>query len=190
MGRTSTVTRKTKETSVSVKLNLDGEGAARIEVPYGFLRHALELLSKHSRIDLELTATGDLSHHVVEDAGIVLGEAFKEALGDKAGIRRFGSAHVPMDDALARCVVDLSGRAHAVVDLGVTGGMVEDTPLENFPHFFESFAHHCGANVHLHVLYGQNVHHVVEACFKALALALREAIRLEGGGVPSTKGVL
>ncbi|MHA1732875.1 MAG: imidazoleglycerol-phosphate dehydratase HisB [Promethearchaeota archaeon] len=191
MTRKASVERQTSETRVSASVDLEGSGSTQVETPYQFFTHALELLARHSGIRLKVKATGDLSHHVMEDVGIVLGEALDKALGKKIGIRRFGFAYVPMDESLARCVVDLSGRPFAVVDFKVQDVEVEGVQAENFTHFVASLSTHLRANVHLEVLYGENNHHKVEAGIKALALALKSAVEDTGAGkIPSTKGVL
>lgn len=186
-------TRTTGETSISLDLDLDGRGRVEAKTGLGFLDHMLHALGKHARWDLTLHATGDLhvdDHHTVEDCAIVLGQALGEAVGDKAGLRRFGSAHAPLDEALARVVVDLSGRAWSEVELGLSGERLGDVRCENLTHFFHSLAGQAGMALHVDVLRGTNDHHRVEAAFKALALALREALARDGEGVPSTKGVL
>jgi imidazoleglycerol-phosphate dehydratase len=195
MARTAEIKRKTKETDVSVKLTLDGEGTYVIGCPLKFLSHMLESFSKHSGFDLTLKASGDVAvddHHLVEDIGIALGEAFDEALGDKRGINRMAHAIIPMDDARAEVSVDLSGRPYAKVDIPFsefTDRRVGDTSKENILHFLESFALRGKFNLNVKVE-GRNDHHKVEAAFKGLARALKEATRITGKGVPSLKGVL
>ena len=193
--RTAKLTRKTKETEVTVALSLDGAGEASVSTGAGFLDHMLELLSKHAKFDIELRAKGDLevdAHHTTEDVGIVLGQALTEALGEKAGVRRFGFASVPMDEALARASVDLSGRAAFVFRgefpheraEGLSGPLVRD--------FFEAFASNARLNLHLELVSGRSAHHAAEALFKAMARALREAVEPDPRekGIPSTKGTL
>ncbi len=201
--RTATKERRTGESQVRVALNLDGTGESTISTGVGFYDHMLTALAKHSLIDLEITTTGDLhidGHHSIEDTAIVLGQAFAEALGDKAGIRRFADATVPLDEALAHCVVDVAGRPY-VVHSGEPDGQVyaliggTGVPYAGSMtrHVVESFALNAGICVHLTVLAGRDPHHIVEAQFKALARALRDAIALDpriAGVVPSTKGTL
>ena len=184
--------RKTKETEIKVKVNLDGVGKVVIETPVAFLSHMLTSLATHSLTDIELTATGDLKHHIVEDVAICLGEALYNSLGNRKGITRFGNAIVPMDDALASAAVDLSGRSYSVVNLGLKGTNVEDCASEDLNHFFTSLASTLRANLHVNVEYGFNDHHRAEAAFKALALALKMAVSIDPQreGVPSSKGVL
>ncbi len=192
--RTASVHRETKETSIDVKLGLDGEGRSDVKTGLGFLDHMLSSLAKHGRMDLELGCTGDLGvddHHTTEDCALALGQALDRALGDRSGIARFGWAYAPLDEALARAVVDLSGRPHASVDLGLARHMVGDVAAENIGHAVRSLAMAARATIHVDVLRGENDHHRAEAAFKALALALSMAAALDGSvGVPSTKGVL
>jgi imidazoleglycerol-phosphate dehydratase len=195
VSRTATVDRSTKESSVSVTLDLDGTGVLEVSTGVGFYDHMLSQLSKHSGIDLMVKTEGDLhidSHHTVEDTAIAIGQALREALGDKSGIRRFGDAFVPLDEALAQAVVDLSGRpylVHEEPDLVELIGSY-DTTLTR--HIFESLTSSAQICLHVRVLSGRNAHHIVEAQFKAVARALREAVSLDprSSGVPSTKGVL
>ena len=191
--RTAEKIRKTKETEVSVKLNLDGTGRSKVKTTIKYLDHLLESLSKHSLIDLEVTATGDLIHHIVEDVALVLGDALDEALKDKAGIYRFGYAYVTMDDSLSRAVLDLSGRSFHVVDIKLSRSKVEDLPKEDAVHFLQTLAQKAKINLHVQTLYGENDHHKLESAFKALALALRQGVTVDprrGGEKPSSKGVL
>lgn len=193
MNRIAEERRTTKETSIAVELNLDGTGQSEIDTGVGFLDHMLVSLAFWARFDLELRCEGDLrvdDHHTVEDCALALGAAFDRALGERIGIARFGNAYAPMDDALARAVVDLSGRPYCVAELGTKREALGDLSLENVPHFFASFALKAGANLHVDVLRGANDHHRVEAAFKATGLALRAAINVESDVVPSTKGVL
>jgi imidazoleglycerol-phosphate dehydratase len=195
VSRTATVDRTTKESSVSVALDLDGTGVHEVSTGVGFYDHMLSQLSKHSGIDLTVKTEGDLyidSHHTVEDTAIAIGQALREALGDKSGIRRFGDALVPLDEALSQAVVDLSGRpylVHEEPDLVELIGSY-DTTLTR--HIFESLTSSAQICLHVRVLSGRNSHHIVEAQFKAVARALREAVALDprSSGVPSTKGVL
>ncbi len=194
--RTATVSRRTNETSIDIALNLDGSGKFVTETGVGFLDHMLSHIAKHGVFDLEVRCSGDLwidQHHTVEDIGIALGEAFSAALGDKAGLVRAGSAYMPLDEALARAAVDLSGRPYAVLDLRALGREVGGMPPDLFNHFLESFAFAARINLHLSVLAGVNDHHKIEAAFKALARALDAAVRIDprrGGDIPSTKGTL
>jgi len=184
--------RKTKETEIEVEVNLDGSGEARIQLPIRFLSHMLVSLATHSLVDIELRGDGDLKHHITEDAALCLGKALRDAVGGGSGIRRFGHAAAPMDCSLATAAVDISGRPHAVVDLLTEGYRIEDCQVEDLEHFFRSLALTLRANIHVKVEYGENDHHKVEAAFKALALALRQAFEPDPrrGGVPSSKGVL
>ena len=193
-GRRATVTRRTRETDVTVTLDLDGGGSADVATGVGFYDHLLSSLAHHALFDLEVRATGDLhvdEHHTVEDVALVLGSALSEALGDRVGIRRFGEGQAPMDESLAAAVVDLSGRPYAVVDLPFRGERVGELPLQLVEHALESFARTAGATLHLRAT-GRNDHHLAEAAFKALARALREASELDPrrAGVASTKGTL
>lgn len=191
--RKSQIKRKTKETNIELNLNLDGEGKSEINTPVNFLNHMLENFSKHSMFDLKINAAGDIDiddHHTVEDIGICLGEAFNKALGDKCGIRRMAHSIIPMDDSRAEVSVDLSGRPYAVVDLPFSEfheRRVGDLSKENVVHFLESFALRGRFNLNVKVE-GENDHHKVEACFKALARALYDATRIIHGDIPSTKG--
>ncbi|MDR2379250.1 MAG: imidazoleglycerol-phosphate dehydratase HisB [Bifidobacteriaceae bacterium] len=199
MSRTATVKRETAESSVLVTLNLDGSGQSQVSTGVGFYDHMLTALARHSLIDLVVSATGDLEvdvHHTVEDTAIVLGQAIKQALGDKRGLRRFADATVPLDEALAQAVVDLSGRPY-FVHSGEPEGLAFALIGGHFTgslagHVFESLALNAGLTLHLRVLAGRDPHHIVEAEFKALARALRRAVEPDGrvDGVPSTKGSL
>ena len=199
MSRTAQLERKTSESHIKVALDLDGTGQAKIATGVPFFDHMLTALAKHSLIDLAVQANGDTHidpHHTVEDTAIVLGQALAEALGDKAGITRFGHALVPLDEALALAVVDLSGRGYAVLS-GAPAALAHTLVGGHFPgslaaHVFESFAHNAQLNLHLRVLAGQDAHHIIEAQFKALARALRAAVAFDPrvAGVPSTKGAL
>jgi len=194
--RTATVSRRTAETSIDITLNLDGSGRFVTETGVGFLDHMLSHIAKHGVFDLEVRCQGDLwidEHHSVEDIGIALGEAFARALGEKAGLVRAGSAYMPLDEALAFCAVDLSGRPYAKLDLRLLGREVGGMPPDLFNHFLESFAFAAKVNLHVRVVEGVNDHHKVEAAFKAMARALDAAVRLDprrGGDIPSTKGAL
>jgi len=190
MVRTARITRKTSETEITVELNVDGSGKNEIDTGFKFMDHMLKLLARHSNSDIKLQATGDLTHHVIEDIGIVLGEAFNKALGDKKGISRYGSALIPMDETLARCVLDFSSRKTLILDLGLKECDIEDVAVEDVKHFFNSFAENAKMNLHIHVLYGEDQHHKVEAVFKALARAIKEAKKIISDEIPSTKGIL
>lgn len=194
--RTATVTRATKETSVAVTVDLDGAGRSQIDTPVGFLSHMLDVIARHGQVYLDLVATGDTFidyHHTVEDTGLTLGEAFAQALGDKRGIRRFGSAYVPLDEALARVVIDFSGRPYLVFEVPIDREMLlihKDFPFALVEEFFKSFANKCACNIHIDLIRGRNGHHAAEAIFKAFAVALREAKEVVSAEVPSTKGVI
>lgn len=192
--RAATITRKTAETNIELKLVLDGSGTSWIETGIGFLDHMFTALAKHARFDLTLTCKGDLhidDHHTAEDCALALGQALNKALGERAGIARFGSAYAPLDEALARAVVDLSGRPSPHIDLGLKREMIGTIATENITHVFHSLAVEMRASLHIDVLKGDNDHHRAEAAFKALALALRQAVgRTQFNDVPSTKGVL
>ena len=196
MNRSAQVSRKTKETSIEVSLNLDGTGKSEIATPVGFLSHMLETIARHGQVDLVVKATGDTEidyHHTVEDTALTLGEAFAKALGDKAGIRRFGFAYVPLDEALARVVVDFAGRPYLVFDVPIDREMLlihKDFPFALVEEFFKSFANKCACNIHVDLIRGRNGHHAAEAIFKAFAVALRSAKEVIGREIPSTKGVI
>lgn len=185
--------RKTKEVDITLELNVDGTGNAKIKTGIKFLDHMLLTLAKHGLFDLQVNATGDLTHHVAEDVALVLGEALNKATNQGKGIKRFGSAYVPMDESLARATVDLGGRPYCIRNLRLLQSEIEDLKTEDMEHFFESLAQAAKANIHVTVLYGSNEHHKIEAAMKALALALREALIVEpriGNQIPSAKGVL
>ncbi len=189
------VERKTAETQVVVRLNLDGEGTCDISTGIGFLDHMLTLLAKHGFLDLAVKAKGDLevdSHHTVEDIGIVLGSALKEAVGDKAGIHRYGNCFIPMDETLAQVCLDFSGRPFLVFDAEIPKVQIGNFEAEMTEEFFRAVAVNCGLTLHIRVLYGSNVHHIIEAIFKAFARALAEAVARDARvkGVMSSKGVL
>lgn len=194
--RTATVERKTRETEVAVSLDLDGSGECDIDTGVGFLDHMLESFARHAMIDLKVRAQGDLHvdfHHTTEDSAIVIGQAVKKALGDFAGISRFGTAAIPMDEAFSRAAIDVAGRPFLVWKVNIPAPKLGDMDTELFKEWFQAFAMNAGICLHVENLYGTNSHHIVETCFKALARALRQAItpdeRLEGA-VASTKGVL
>jgi imidazoleglycerol phosphate dehydratase HisB len=193
MSRTATVERRTKETSIDLTLELDGSGGSEISTGLGFLDHMLTSLTFHARWDLSLRCDGDVivdDHHTVEDCALALGAAVDQALGNRKGVRRFGSAYAPLDEALARAVVDLSGRPWPEVDLGLKREAIGAVACENLVHFFNSLALAGRLCLHVDVLRGTNDHHRAEAAFKATALALRAAVQLDGSAIPSTKGVL
>jgi imidazoleglycerol-phosphate dehydratase len=187
------VKRKTKEVDITVELDVDGKGTVEVDTGIKFLDHLLITLAKHGLFDLKVEASGDLKHHISEDVALVLGEALRKVVDEGKGIKRFGSAYVPMDESLARATVDLGGRAYIVRDLEMMQPQIEDLETEDIEHFFDSLAQASKANLHLTVLYGSNEHHKIEAAVKALALALRQALTLEpriGDQIPSAKGVL
>ncbi|GIW43567.1 MAG: imidazoleglycerol-phosphate dehydratase [Candidatus Binatia bacterium] len=194
-GRVARVHRKTRETDIAVELNLDGRGEAHIATGIPFLDHMLETLARHAFLDLEVRAQGDLhvdQHHTVEDVGLTLGQALREALGDKHGIRRFGHALCPLDEALVQAVVDLSGRPYLSYGLQIRAARVGNFDTELVHDFMLALANQAGMNLHLHQSHGRNAHHIIEAAFKALARALDMAKQLDprATGIPSTKGVL
>ncbi|MBS7638909.1 MAG: imidazoleglycerol-phosphate dehydratase HisB [Candidatus Bathyarchaeia archaeon] len=190
--RESEYYRRTSETEVRVKVRLEGSGIANIHTGILFLDHMLKSLSAHSLIDMSVEASGDLSHHIIEDVAICLGEAIRRALGDMSGIRRFGYAIVPMDCSLAFAAIDISNRPYPKIDLKLEGKRIEDMPCEDIYHFLETLTNSLRANIHVWVEYGLNDHHKVEAAFKALALSLRQAVSADPSriGAPSSKGVL
>jgi len=194
--RTAEITRQTKETAISVAVNLDGTGAYSVSTGIGFLDHMIEQLSRHSLIDITLSCTGDLhvdQHHTSEDTGIAIGEAIVKALGEKRGITRYGEAHAPMDETLTRCALDISGRPFCVWKVPLTVERIGEWDAEMIPHWFHSFADAAGITLHVELLYGSNNHHIVESCYKALARALRTAVTIDprkGDAIPSTKGIL
>lgn len=196
MTRVAELARKTSETDIKLRLDLDGHGQTDIDSGIGFLDHMLTALAKHGGFDLSLRATGDLHidlHHTTEDVGIVLGQALKQALGDKRGIRRFASAVVPMDEALAEAAIDLSGRAHLAWGVNFPRDKVGEMDTELFEEFFRAFAGNALINLHIIQRAGTNTHHIAEACFKAVARALRAAVEIDprsAGEIPSTKGAL
>lgn len=193
--RTASVQRATRETDITVSLNLDEADAYTHDTGLGFLDHMLDLFARHGSFAIDLSCDGDLyvdDHHTVEDVGIALGQAFHQALGDKAYVARYGHAYVPMDDVLARSVVDLSGRFYLHFDVDFHRDRVGDLSTEMVRHFWYSFAEHARCNLHVSVLHGKNAHHQIEAVFKSTARALRAAVRRDAahGKVPSTKGML
>jgi len=195
MSRTATIERITRETRIKLTLEVDGSGQAAICTSVPFLDHMLNLFARHGLFDLTIEASGDIDidfHHTVEDIGIVLGEAFKQALDNKSGIRRYGQASVPMDETLAAVSVDISGRPYLVYHVTLPKVKIGEFDVELAREFFQAFASHCGLNLHINVMYGENVHHIIEACYKAFARALDVATQIDPRveGVMSTKGVL
>jgi imidazoleglycerol-phosphate dehydratase len=194
--RQASVERSTKETQIKARIDLDGQGTYHVSTGIGFLDHMLEQLSRHSLIDLDLEAKGDLHidyHHTTEDSGITIGEAIAKALGDRKGITRYGDALIPMDETLVRVAIDLSNRPYLVWRVSLPRDKLGAMDTELFKEWFQAFAQAAGATLHVEVLYGENTHHMVEACFKGLARALRQALTLDprkADAVPSTKGVL
>ena len=194
--RTASVRRTTKETDIEVAVSLDGTGASSVATGIGFLDHMLDLLARHSRIDIKVTAKGDLHidhHHTTEDVGIALGQAVKQALGDMKGITRYASVHVPMDEALTRVAIDVSGRPFLVFKAEFVRDKVGSFDTELVNEWFQAFAVNAGVTLHVEALYGTNDHHIAEACFKGLARALRAALAIDpraANEVPSTKGSL
>jgi len=194
--RSVSIKRRTKETNISVAVNLDGRGAYDVSTGVGFLDHMLEQLARHSLIDIALKAEGDLhidQHHTTEDSGIALGQAFAEALGGKEGIARYGSSYLPMDETLTRVALDVSGRPFLVWKVHFSRAKIGEMDTELFREWFQAFAQNAGITLHVENLYGENNHHIAETCYKALARALRQAIAIDvrqGGRVPSTKGQL
>jgi imidazoleglycerol-phosphate dehydratase len=194
--RSGEVKRRTNETDIAVSLVLDGTGKAEISSGVGFFDHMLDLFARHSLIDLKVAVTGDThidDHHSVEDTGIALGEALRQALGDKKGIRRYADIHLPMDETLTRVAVDVSGRPFLVFRTRFEAQKIGSFDTELVREFFQAFAMNAGITLHVETVYGENAHHIAESCFKGLARALRSAIEVdprEGGRVPSTKGAL
>jgi imidazoleglycerol-phosphate dehydratase len=194
--RRATIDRQTKETRITATVDLDGTGAYDIATGVGFLDHMLEQLARHSLIDIELKAEGDLHidfHHTVEDSGIVLGQALAKALGENRGITRYASVHLPMDETLTRVAIDVSGRPHLVWDVNFTRPKLGEMDTELFREWFQAFAQNAGITLHVANLYGENNHHIAETCYKGLARALRAAIAIDPrqeARVPSTKGTL
>lgn len=194
--RTARIARKTHETDIAVTVNLDGAGAYHVSTGIGFLDHMIEQFSRHSLIDIDCRIAGDLhvdQHHTTEDSAIAIGQAIAEALGDKAGIGRYGVAYSPMDETLARVALDISGRPWLVWKAGFSQPRLGEMDTELFAHWFHSIAQAIGITLHIELLYGQNNHHIVEAIYKGFARAMRAAVELDprkGGAIPSTKGIL
>jgi imidazoleglycerol-phosphate dehydratase len=194
--RSASVARKTGETDIAVTLNLDGSGSYQVATGIGFLDHMLELLARHSLLDLEVKAKGDLHvdmHHTVEEVGIVIGQALDKALGERRGIRRYGSAYVPMDEALTRVSLDISGRPHLVWKVPFLRACIGTMDVELFREWFQALVLNARMTMHVETLYGDNMHHIAESCFKALARSLRQAVEIDERQktrIPSTKGSL
>ncbi len=194
--RNATISRKTTETSVTVTVNLDGEGHYDVKTGVGFFDHMMEQLARHSLMDITLKADGDLhidDHHTVEDCGIALGQAVAKALGDRKGIRRYGSCDLPMDETLSRCAIDVSGRAYLVFKVSFPRDKIGTFDTELVREWFQAFAMNAGITLHIENCYGENAHHIAEASFKALARALRDALEIDPkqeDRIPSTKGTL
>jgi imidazoleglycerol-phosphate dehydratase len=196
VARSGTIERKTLETQITASIELDGSGTSRLETGLPFLEHMLDQIARHGLVDLQIVAKGDLhidAHHTVEDIGITLGQAFARAIGDKKGIRRYGHAYVPLDEALSRVVLDLSGRPGLTFDVDFTRGMIGGFDVDLFHEFFQGFVNHAGVTLHVDNLRGSNAHHQAETVFKAFGRALRMAIEPDqrlGDVIPSTKGSL
>ena len=194
--RKASINRKTKETSIKVEVNLDGTGKSNIATGIGFLDHMMEQISKHSLIDINLEAKGDLHidlHHTTEDSGIAFGEALKKALGDKKGIKRYASSTIPMDETLSRVSLDLSNRPYLVWNVKLSVEKLGEMDTELFKEWYHAFAQSAGITLHVENLYGDNSHHIIESCYKALARALRDAVQVDPraeGIIPSTKGTI
>jgi imidazoleglycerol-phosphate dehydratase len=195
-GRIASVERKTKETSIKATVNLDGTGRYQVATGIGFLDHMLEQLSRHSLVDITLEAKGDIHidyHHTTEDTGIVIGEAISKALGDRAGIKRYGDAMIPMDETLTRVALDASNRPYLIWKVAFSRAKLGEMDTELFKEWFQAFAQSAGLTLHVENIYGENNHHIVESCYKGVARALRQALELDPrklGEVPSTKGTL
>lgn len=190
--RKASISRKTKETEIIIEVNLDGSGQHNIETSIGFLDHMFELFAFHGNFDVKLKAKGDIHvdyHHIIEDLGIVLGKSIEKALAEKKGIKRYGFASVPMDESLAQVSIDLGGRAFLVYNVPFEG-FIKDIDINLFEEFFRAFTNNAKITLHINVLYGKDLHHVVEAVFKAFAKALKDAITITGDIIPSTKGII
>lgn len=190
--RKASITRKTKETEVKVELNLDGSGQNQIKTSIGFLDHMFELFSFHGNFDLKLNAIGDIHidyHHLIEDIGIVFGKSLDKALGDRKGIKRYGFASIPMDEALTQVSIDIGGRAYIVYNVPFEG-LIKDININLFEEFFRAVTNNAKITLHINVMYGKDLHHIIEAVFKAFSKALRDAVMITGDTLPSTKGIL
>ncbi|RCW84956.1 imidazoleglycerol-phosphate dehydratase [Halanaerobium sp. DL-01] len=191
--RKAVIRRKTSETNIKISINLDGSGKCSIDTGVAFFDHMLDQLARHGSFDLSILADGDLeidAHHMVEDTGIALGQAFADALADKKGISRFSSVLIPLDESLVRTTVDISGRSFLYTDLSFSREMVGDFPSELVVEFLRAFSYNAGITVHVELMHGENCHHQIEAVFKSLARALKLAVKIESDQIPSTKGVL
>ena len=188
--RVGEIERETKETTINVRFDLDGNGEADVETGIEFFDHLLEAFTKHGRFDLTVDSKGDFDHHIAEDTMICLGKALEDALGDKSGIRRMGDAIVPMDDSLALVAIDLGGRCYSNVEVDFVKEKLIDLNSDLFVHLLETFGNNANANLHVDILRGNNDHHMAEAIYKALGIALFEAVKKVGEGVPSTKGTV
>lgn len=194
--RTATIDRQTSETQVQVAINIDGSGQCALDTGLPFLEHMLDQIARHGLVDLTINATGDLeidAHHTVEDIGITLGQAFAQAMGDKRGIRRYGHAYVPLDEALSRVVIDFSGRPELAFNVEFTRARVGDFDVDLFKEFFQGFVNHAAVSLHIDNIRGANAHHIIETVFKAFGRALRMAVEMDArmaDNVPSTKGLL
>ncbi len=196
MKRIAELNRETKETKIRTKVNVNGKGKYKVSTGIGFFDHMLEQLSRHSGIDIEVEANGDLhidAHHTVEDTGYAIGKAISEALGDRKGIERFGNAYLPMDETLSRVVLDLSGRPYLIWKVFFTQNKLGEMDTELFKEWFQAFSQALGANIHVENIYGVNNHHIIESCFKGLAISLKKAVKISDTNstrVPSTKGAI
>lgn len=193
MKRLSQISRKTNETNINLKINLDGNGTSVVKTEVGFLNHMISLLAFHSNIDIELDSKGDIEvcdHHLIEDIGIALGRSINEALGDKKGIKRYGTFFLPMDESLVMVSLDISGRSYLHFEAGFKRESIGNFSTEMVKEFFRAVAFNAGITLHIRVLYGENDHHKIEGIFKAFGRALKEAITIEGNSIPSSKGVL
>lgn len=190
--RKASISRKTKETEIKIEVNLDGSGQHNIETSIGFLDHMFELFAFHGNFDIKLKAKGDIHvdyHHIIEDLGIVLGKSIEKALAEKKGIKRYGFASIPMDESLAQVSIDLGGRAFLVYNVPFEG-VIKDIDINLFEEFFRAFTNNAKITLHINVLYGKDLHHIIEAVFKAFAKALKDAITITGDIIPSTKGII
>jgi imidazoleglycerol-phosphate dehydratase len=191
MSRKGIIKRETKETKIEIEINLDGNGNYKINTPIPFLNHMLELFSSFSNFDIKIKAEGDIevdTHHLVEDTGICLGSVIKNALGEKKGIKRFGFSSTPMDEVLVNISLDISGRPYLVFNVPYIKGREGSFEIEDAREFLKGLVNHLGLTLHINLVYGENLHHVIEAIFKGLAIALKEAVKIEGKKLPSTKG--
>lgn len=193
MKRLSQISRKTNETNINLKINLDGNGTSVVKTEVGFLNHMISLLAFHSNIDIELDSKGDIEvcdHHLIEDIGIALGRSINEALGDKKGIKRYGTFFLPMDESLVMVSLDISGRSYLHFEAGFKRESIGNFSTEMVKEFFRAVAFNAGITLHIKVLYGENDHHKIEGIFKCVGLALKEAINIEGNIIPSSKGII